>query len=254
MKALILGGGFATRLEPVTYFIPKPLLPIGVGGKPIIEYSLEDVAKCGIKNIIISTNSKFFPYFEYWLNNRLAKNQLDVSVKFVVENATNNNEKFGAIKGIAYAIEQEKIEEDLIVIAGDNLYDFSVNEIIDHFEKNRKPTIALYDISSKDEAKKFGVVEINGNMVVSFDEKPEDPKTSLISTAIYIFPKESLHYFGDYLKEKNNPDKIGIFIKWLIDKTEVHGYIYKGKWYDIGTIETYKKVFDEYTKRRNGDK
>ncbi len=248
MKALILCGGFATRLEPVTYFIPKPLLPIGVGGKPIIEYSLEDIAKCGIKDIVISTNMKFFPYFEYWLSNRLAKNKLDVSVKFVKENATSNNEKFGAVKGIAYAIEQAVIDDDLLVVAGDNLYDFSIKDVIDYFNTSKKPTIALYDIESSEEAKKFGVVEINGNMVVSFEEKPTMPKSTLVSTAIYIFPKESLSKFSEYLKSESNPDKIGLFIKWLIRTTEVHGYIYKGKWYDIGTIETYKKVFDEYTR------
>src|SRR5438445_1793543 len=122
MKALILCGGFATRLEPITYFIPKPLLPIGVGGKPIVKYIIEDLASSGVHEIILSTNAKFSQYFEYWIKNRTGTN--GVKVKFATEKTMNNNEKFGAIKGIEYAIEKEQVDTDLLIIAGDNLYDF----------------------------------------------------------------------------------------------------------------------------------
>jgi len=247
MRALLLCGGFATRLEPITYFIPKPLLPIGVGGKPIVEYILDDLVSSGVTEIVLSTNAKFSNAFEYW-----TKNQLDgghATVQMVVEHTTGNHEKFGAIKGIEYAIEQAKIDEDLIIIAGDNLYDFSVKEILDYFGKHRHPTIGLYDMKDLEGAKRMGNAEIVGDKVVSFVEKPEHPKSALIAIAMYIIPKEMLGTFSEYLSEKNNPDGMGNFIAWLIRKTEVKGFVFHGNWHDIGTLETYKKVFDEYGKK-----
>ncbi|MDE1833625.1 MAG: NTP transferase domain-containing protein, partial [Candidatus Micrarchaeota archaeon] len=156
MRALLLCGGFATRLEPITYFIPKPLLPIGVGGKPIIEYILDDLVSSGVTDIVLSTNSKFSNAFEYWVRHQ--SDGVKANVSMVVEHTAHNKEKFGAIKGIEYAIEQGKIDEDLIIIAGDNLYDFSVSEIIQHFNKDRKPTIGLYDTKDLEGAKRFGNV------------------------------------------------------------------------------------------------
>lgn len=253
MKALLLCGGFATRLEPITYFIPKPLLPVGIAGKPVVEYALEDVVRSGVMDITISTNAKFAQAFEYWINQK--KYDIDgAKMDLVIEDSTSHNEKLGAVGGIAYAINERKINTDLIVIAGDNLYDFSVKDIIEYFNLHRKPTVAFHDIGSKEEAKKFGVAQLEGNKVVSFEEKPAEPKSTLVSTAIYVFPKESLGKFNEYLAKVHNNDNIGDFMKWLIAQTEVHGYVYKEKWYDIGTLDTYKKVFDEYTAKRNGKK
>ena len=245
MDALLLCGGFATRLEPITYFIPKPLLPIGVGGKPIIEYIFDDITKSGIKRIIISTNSKYHPYFENWIRNKL-NNSSDI-VKFVIEPTKQNKEKFGAVRAIAYAIEHAKINEDLFIIACDNFYDFSAKEVMKYFNKHRKPTLALYDVGSKEEAKKFGVVEIKGNRVVSLAEKPSEPKSTLVNIGFYLLPKEYLSKVSEFINETGKTDSIGYFNEWLCKNTEVLGYIYHGKWYDIGTLDIYKKVFDQYT-------
>ncbi|MGI0133378.1 MAG: nucleotidyltransferase family protein, partial [Candidatus Micrarchaeaceae archaeon] len=160
MHAILMCGGFATRLEPITYFIPKPLLPIGVGGKPIIEYILDDVIASGVKDVVITTNSKFVNHFEYWSKNRLDGN--GAKIRFVTEHTMHNNEKFGQVKGIAHAIEKAGISDDVIIIAGDNLYDFSVKEMIAHFDRTRKPIVGLYDVGSKEVAKKLGVVAMQG--------------------------------------------------------------------------------------------
>ncbi len=252
MKALLLCGGFATRLEPITYFMPKALLPVGIAGKPVVEYAFDDVVSAGIDDIILSTNSKFLQAFEYWATQKAEKT--NVKIEFVVEGASSNEEKFGAVKGIAYAIKEKKIDTDLIIIASDNLYDFSVKDVIAHFNKYKKPTVAFHDIGSKEEAKKFGVGVLDGDRIVSFEEKPAEPASTLVSTAIYVIPKEMLGKFDEYLQKTRNSDKIGDFIKWFSEDTEVHGYVYKGKWYDIGTLETYKQVFDEYTKKNNNGK
>lgn len=248
MRALLLCGGFATRLEPITYFMPKHLLPIGVGGKPIIEFILDDLLASGVKDIVLSTNVKFAHQFEYWLRNRLKGNP-DVSFKIITEKTVNNNEKFGAIKGIAYAIEQAGINEDTIIIAADNLYDFSVKDVIDAFNTHRKPTIAVYDIDSHDDARRFGVVSVDGDHVRSFVEKPKEPPSTLISTGIYVFPKESLGRFNEYLNDLKNPDSVGYFVEHLVNRDDVRAHVYKGKWYDIGTLDTYKKVFDEFSQK-----
>jgi glucose-1-phosphate thymidylyltransferase len=250
MKTLLLCGGFATRLEPITYFMPKALLPVGIAGKPVVEYAFDDVVSCGITDIILSTNSRFVQAFEYWASQKTEK--MPVKIDFVVEDASSNAEKFGAVKGIAYAIKEKKIDDDLIIIASDNLYDFSVRNVIEHFNEHRKPTVAFHDIGSKEEAKKFGVATLENHRIVSFEEKPTEPASTLVSTAIYIMPKEMLGKFDEYLTETKNSDKIGDFVKWLAASTEVHGYVYKEKWHDIGSLETYKQVFDEYTKRNNG--
>lgn len=253
MKALLLCGGFATRLEPVTYFIPKPLLPVGIAGKPVVEYALEDVVRSGVMDITISTNAKFAQAFEYWIDQK--RYDIDsAKMDLIIENTQNHNEKLGGVKGIMYAITEKKIDTDLIIIAGDNLYDFSVKEVIDYFNKHRKPTIAFYDIGSKEEAKRFGVAKLEGNKVVAFEEKPAEPQSTLVSTGIYIFPRESLSIIKEYLDQTSDTDKLGDFIAWLISRTEVNGYVYKGKWYDIGTLDTYKKVFDEYTAKRNNSR
>ena len=248
IRALILCGGFATRLDPITYFVPKSLLPIGSAGKPIVEYILDDLAALGMDEVLISTNAKFLGHFEYWAGN--ISREHDVKIDFVVEGTVSNSEKLGAIKGIRYAIEEAKIDTDLLIVAGDNLYDFSVKGVIDDLKKYGKPVVGLFDVGSVDEARKMGVVELKGNRIVAFSEKPAEPKTTMISTGIYAFPKEMLGSFGEYLDGGNNPDAVGYFIKWLSERKEVIGHLYEGKWHDIGTLDTYRKVFDEYSRKQ----
>ena len=168
------------------------------------------------------------------------KDKKKIKMEFVVENTMNNHEKFGAIRGINYAITQAKIDTDLIIVAGDNLYDFSITSAIEDFKKYRKPIVGLYDTNSIDEAKKLGVVELEGNRLKSFSEKPEKPATTIVSTGIYIIPKEMLGKFDEYLKSGNNADAIGNFIKWMMGQTEVLGHVYK---------DTYRRVFDEYSSK-----
>ncbi len=241
MDALILCGGFATRLEPITLFVPKPLLPIR--GRPILDYILENVARNGINRIVISTNRKFADQFRYWKMHR-ETNQVNKTIEMVIEPSIKEGEKFGAIRGIEYAIEKAKFSEDLMVIAGDNFYDFDLSKLIVRFEETKKPTIAVFDVGSLEEAKRFGVVSTNGSKITEFQEKPENPKSTLISTGIYIFPKQTLTKYKEYLADKNNPDAPGYFLQWLIKQVELEAVVYKGKWFDVGNIETYKKVFD----------
>ncbi len=241
MDAIILCGGFATRLEPITLFVPKPLLP--VGGRPILDYILDSVSSTGADRIILSTNKKFYDQFKYWAENKNARG-FKKKIEIVVEPTMHHGEKFGAIKGIEYTIKSTKLDEDLIIVAGDNYYTFALDKAISHFKKSRKVTIALHDIKLLEDAKRFGVVETDGDRIIGFQEKPQNPKSSLISTGIYVFPRETLGKFSEYLGDGNNTDAPGYFLQWLISNEEIDGVVYRESWYDIGTIETYRKVFD----------
>lgn len=243
MDTVILCGGFATRLEPITLFVPKPLLPIN--GRPIIDHILDGIQKLGINRFVFSTNKKFYSQFQYWSG---CKNSINSKIELVVEPTMHHGEKFGALKGIKYTIEKAGLKDDLLIVAGDNFYEFNLSRLVEEFNKHRKVTIAVHDIKSPDEAKRFGVVEMDKGRITGFQEKPDNPKSTLISTGIYIFPKEMLTKFSEYVNDGNNPDAPGYFLQWLIGKEEIHGVVYKENWYDIGTIDTYKEVFDSYLK------
>ncbi len=168
MDALILCGGFATRLEPITLFVPKPLLPIH--GKPIVDHIVDGIEELEINRYVLSTNRKFSDQFDYWKSNR--KNPGD-RIEIVVEPSMHNGEKFGAIKGINYTIEKAGLDDDVLIVAGDNYYNFGLDKVIEEFNKHRKVTIAVHDIKSTQEASRFGVVQMNGDRVIGFEEKPK---------------------------------------------------------------------------------
>lgn len=243
---MILCGGFATRLEPITLFVPKPLLP--VGGRPLLDYIVENLNEVGIGRIIFSTNRKFADQFEYWIKHRIVSGAMD-NIGIVIEPTMNDGEKFGAIKGIDYTIEKAELKNDLMVIAGDNFYSFGLKGIVDSFNKSRKPTVALHDIGSKEEAKRFGVMMVDGDKVVGMEEKPQEPKSTLVSTGIYLFPKETLPRFSEYIGSGNNVDAPGYFMQWLLKNEDVRAVVCKGEWFDIGNIDTYRKVFEKYQKK-----
>lgn len=227
--------------------MPKPLLP--VGGKPILDRILDSVIAAGADRIILSTNKKFQDQFSYWAMNKTAvglkgKRRIEI----VVEPTMHHGEKFGAIKGINYTIRSAKIDNDVMIVAGDNFFTFGLRKAVTHFNATDNATIAVHDVKSFNDAKRFGVVSMNGFSVTGFEEKPEKPKSSLISTGIYIFPKRMLRRFGEYIADGNNPDAPGYFLQWLVGKEDVHGVVYHGRWYDIGTIDTYRKVFDGFIK------
>ncbi len=243
MEAIVLCGGFATRLEPVSFFMPKPLLP--VGNRPIIDYIVDSLQKIGVKRIIISTNKKFAGQFKYWMANRKASG-LQVPLELVVEPTMKNEEKFGAVNGINYAIKSLQITDDVIIVAGDNYYSFDLISAFEKFKKLMKPTVVLCDIKSKEEAKRFGVAVVKDHKIEEFEEKPAEPKTTIVSTGIYMLPADMLKKFDEYILNRNNPDAPGHFMKWLVTNSKVYGFECNGEWFDIGTIDTYKKVFDSH--------
>ncbi|MEK6969034.1 MAG: nucleotidyltransferase family protein [Nanoarchaeota archaeon] len=233
MKALILAAGYATRLYPLTENQPKPLL--NVGGKPIIDHILQKInAIKEIDVIYVVTNNRFYPHFKTWAKTALSTKQ----IKIINDGTSSNEDRLGSIGDIYFTLQQEKITEDLLVIAGDNLFGFSLQKFIHFFqEKNLTSVVAFRDLGSIEKVRKrYGVGILNGSRVIDFEEKPAEPKSSLAATACYIFSKSNLAQVQE-LVETGNADAPGNLVKHLAQKTEVHGFVFDDYWYDIGSFE-----------------
>lgn len=243
MKALILAAGYAVRLYPLTKERPKPLLP--VGGRPIIEYILEKLLKLSVVDeILVVTNHKFVDRFIDWKKSL----KLTKHLKIIDDGTTSNEDKMGAIGDIDLARSTEKLDEDLLVVAGDNLFEFDLGEFIE-FTQSRKPSscIGIYDVGDVEAVKKYGVVELDKDKkLVHFEEKPQSPTTTLIAICLYHFPRETLGLISEYLEAGNNPDAPGYYIDWLYRRHPTYGFVFKGSWYDIGDIASYHQASKVY--------
>ncbi len=240
MKALILAGGYARRLAPITDFVAKPLLPLG--DKLVIDHVLDSLKSLPIKEIGVSTNSYYEKEFRYWKSCR------NENIKLIIEPTMGEEEKFGAIAGIKYAIDRMG-DDDYVILAGDNVFDFNLGKLYELFIKYKKPVMALYDVKSKERAKNYGVVKIDKyNRVIKMEEKPQNPESTLVSTACYIFPSNTVVKIEEYLNGKNNPDSPGYFLSWLATNYEVYAYPFTGLWKDIGNLGEYKEAFRMFNK------
>jgi glucose-1-phosphate thymidylyltransferase len=233
MKAVVLAGGYATRLWPITRHRPKMFLPIGE--TTVIDRIFEGIEEDGrIDEAFVSTNERFAGEFEEYLDGRgFEKPTLSV------EDTTEEDEKFGVVGALAQLVDREGVDDDLLVIAGDNLISFEVSDFVDFFEEKGAPTLAAYDVGSRERAKSYGLVELDGDEVVDFQEKPDDPNSTLVSIACYAFTADTVGLLETYLEDGNNPDEPGWFVQWLQDRERTCAYSFDGAWYDIGTAESY---------------
>jgi len=247
MNAIILAGGYAKRLWPVTKNMPKQLLP--VAGKPIIEYPIENIELTkGIKEIIISINA----YFEFNFREWFTKYQFRKKTKLVIEKTYSEEEKLGSIGALNYLINKLNIRGNLLVIGGDNLFDFSLRKFINYYRAMKTSVLALYDIQDKKKAKgRYGIAEINkDNKIIGFEEKPKNPKTTLANTACCILSKEDIKLIPQYIEEGNNKDAFGYLLQWLIKKRPIHGFVFDSPWFDIGSFDAYDKANLYYREKR----
>lgn len=244
MTVIILAAGYATRLEPLTLTTPKSLLE--VGKRKIIDRILDKVAslKPGEPSICIVTNAKFYKSFSDWLGAAKLKERLSL----LNDGSVSNETRLGAIRDLELALREKAIDDDLLVIAGDNLFEFDLNRFIE-FAAARPDgvSVALYDIGSLDAARRFGVLKIDGkSRVVDFEEKPASPKSTLISTGVYYFPKNKLPFIKEYVKMQDKLDAPGYYISWLVERDRVYGFSFSESWYDIGSLESLKKADEDY--------
>ncbi|RJO62290.1 NDP-sugar synthase [candidate division WS5 bacterium] len=225
MKAIILAGGYATRLWPLTKERAKPLLLIN--GKPIVTHLVEKLPKN--MEIFLVTNLKFKQSFRDWQKN------LGRDVNLVFDDARKEAEKPGALGAIANTIHDKGIDEDVLVLGGDNYFQFSFKEFIKEY--SGAPLICAYDIGDKQDASKFGVLTAKGKRVVSFEEKPKNPKSTLVNTLCMAIPKNSFPLLFQFVKDYS--DNTGEFVKYLIKKDKVNVHITKKDWFDIGSFQGY---------------
>jgi glucose-1-phosphate thymidylyltransferase len=240
MKVLILAAGYATRLYPLTLTQPKPLLP--VAGKPMIEYVLDNIAPIGVDQVFVVTNAKFAGHFQKWADQyRATKSKLNFTI--VNDKSTDDTNKLGAIGDLHLVLTQENVNDDLVVVAGDNLFSQSLEEFGKYCREKNAPVLGVYDVGSLEQIKKYSAITLDSDgRITSFEEKPANPKSTLTGIALYYYPKSVLPLIKQYIAEGNNPDQPGRLVQWLYPRTPFYTWKVPGTWYDIGSKETLEEA------------
>lgn len=227
MKNIILAAGYATRLYPLTKTKPKQLLQIG--NKLMLDYIVEDL---NLKDTYLIVNDTFYTQFKEW----------NPGLNIINNKVRSEQERKGSLGDLEYAVRTAGINDDILVLGGDNLYEFKIEDMQNYFQKKGN-TIAVHDLQDKNKVKnKFGVVELNKeNKIIGFEEKPEVPKTSLAATLVYMFKKESLNKLMKFISETSK-DNAGHMIDWLSKNDKVYAWKFKEEWIDIGSFQDLERA------------
>ncbi len=245
MKGLILAAGYGTRLYPLTLDRPKPL--VKVGGRTILERllrKLENIGSCD--EVYIVTNDKFHDMLVKWVRDR----SFSVGLKVINDLTRSNEDRLGAIGDINLVLEKEKPEDDILIIAGDNLFEFNIEDFVSFSMEKGKFSVALFDVKDRKLAQRYGIVSLNGgNKVAEFQEKPSEPRSTLASTGIYYMPESILPMMKKYMRTDLVKDAPGNFVKWVSENDGVYGYVFTEGWYDIGDKVSLEKADIEYRQK-----
>ncbi len=244
MKAIILAAGYATRLRPLTDSIAKQLLP--VGGRPMLDWVCDKVEEVST-DVHLVTNTRFAADFEKWAERR------DTTVAVHDDGTTSNDDRLGAIGDIAFVLGRIGTDDDVLVVAGDNLFDASLDDFVTFWQsKGVASAVAVYDCGDLELATHYGVVEVGeDDRVVGFEEKPSEPRSPLVATAGYLYHRDHLPLIERYLAEGNAPDQPGRLVAWLHGREPVFGYRLPGLWFDIGNFDQLLEA-DNRWRERNG--
>lgn len=245
MKCIFLCAGYATRLFPLTENFPKALLK--VGGRALLDYILDEVNSLDeIDEIYLVTNAKYTPHFESWAK---AKNNIK-PITVINDGTYTNDDRLGAIGDINFTIEKCNINDDVLIIAGDNLFTFKLREFVDFYEAKNAPSVCVREETDINLLKRVGVAVLDdSNKILDFEEKPAEPKSKYAVYAEYIYPKEILPVFKEYLAEGNSNDAPGNFVAYLYKKMPTYAYPFKGECYDVGTHDALAYVNEIYSKK-----
>jgi glucose-1-phosphate thymidylyltransferase len=241
MKVIILAAGYATRLYPLTLNTPKPLLP--VAGKPMVDHVLDNLAPIGgIDRIYVVTNAKFATHFQQWADDyRARKAKLDFTV--VNDGSTDDSNKLGAIGDIHYVLQTQRVEDDILVVAGDNLFSEKLGDFGRVCREKNAPVLALYDVGDLEQIKKYNAITLDpAGRITFFEEKPRNPASTLTGIALYYYPRHTLPLIRQYMAEGNNPDQPGRLVQWLYPRVPFHTWQVPGLWFDIGSKETLEEA------------
>jgi len=248
MNVIILAAGYATRLYPLTLAKPKPLLP--VAGKPMIEYVLDNLSAIpGLDHIYVVTNAKFATHFQQWADTyQVGETKLDISI--INDGSTDDTNKLGAIGDLHLVLTREKLDGDLIVVAGDNLFSEKLGAFGEFCRKKNAPVLAVYDVEDLEQIKKYNAITMaSDGRITFFEEKPKNPSSTVTGIALYFYPRSALPLIKQYVAEGNNPDQPGRLIQWLYPRMPVYTWPVPGLWFDIGskeTLEEANRIFAKY--------
>jgi len=243
MDSIILAGGYATRLWPITKHRAKPLLPLG--GKPILNYILDELEEIEeIDKIYITTNERFESSFKDYL-----KERNENLYELIIEGQDSEEEKLGAIGGIMNALQKAE-NTDHLIIGGDNYYSFNIQNFLNFAQERGGIVNACFEVENLEEAKNYGIVDFGEKKKIrDFQEKPEEPKSRMASTAFYHFPRNINKIFDEYIdywKERISQDKYldepGRFLAWTSERYDCYAYPFTGTWADVGTRQGYLRA------------
>ena len=238
MTGIILAAGYATRMYPLTLNFPKPLLE--VGGKKIIDHLLEDGERSGIERFIVVSNHKFISLFREWAEGK-------DNVMVLDDGSVDNDHRIGAVKDIEFAIEKAGINDDTLILAGDNVLDFSLSSFIEYGKKKGTSCIMRHRETDRARLRKTGVVVIDqSDLVLSMEEKPKEPKSEWAVPPFYYYVKEDLPLIKEGIENGCGTDAPGSFVSYLAERRPVHAFLMPGKRFDVGSIEGYEKIRKEY--------
>lgn len=251
MKVILLAAGYATRLYPLTLNCPKPLLPIA--GCPMLEHILRALQRLQtIEEVIVVTNSKFASHFQAWAQ-KFDSLWNGKKVTIVDDLTTDDTNKRGAVGDIHFVLNQLNITEDILVLAGDNLFEKDLGSFWQVCQQRQTaPVVGVYDVGSLDLVKKYSSVCVDEEgRITAFEEKPAHPQSTWSAIALYYYPASSLHWIQQYIDEGNNPDQPGRLVAWLYSRTPIYTWQVDGFWYDIGSkesLEEANRVFARFQK------
>jgi glucose-1-phosphate thymidylyltransferase len=241
VKALILAAGYATRLYPLTLQTPKHLLE--VADRPMVDWVLDRLDPlAGLDAVYLVTNAKFAPAFAEWA---AARGEGRVTV--IDDGTESDDDKLGAIGDIGLALDREEIDDDLIVIAGDNLFTGGIDGFVAEGRRRDRPVLAVYDVGDPELMPQFNTIETDADgRITYFEEKPQHARSTLAGIALYWYPRSALPLVHAYLAEEENHDQPGRLVQWLYTRMPVYAWELPGEWYDIGTPEQLEAARAEF--------
>jgi glucose-1-phosphate thymidylyltransferase len=248
MNVIILAAGYATRLYPLTLTQPKPLLP--VAGKPMVEYVLDNLAPIpDIRRVTVVTNAKFAGHFRRWAEG-YRSNSLKAAFSIVDDGSTDDTNKLGAIGDLHLVLTREAVDEDVIVVAGDNLFNRTLEDFGATCRQRQAPVLAVYDVGDLEQIKKYNSIQIDADQRITFfEEKPKQPTSTLTGIALYYYPKSVLPLIRQYVAEGNNPDQPGRLVQWMYPRVPFYTWRVPGLWFDIGSKETLEEANQIFARR-----
>ncbi len=236
MDSIVLAGGFAKRMLPLTKNTPKQLLD--VAGEPMLNHVVKSLEKISPERVILSVNSFFSSHFKQFISDY----QGPLNLQLFVESSKNEEEKLGALGALNLLFSELDIKGPVFIAGGDNLSDFDLTAMVSKSERTNRDVIGLYDVEDTNLAKLYGIAELNSDRITAFVEKPSNPKSTLAATAYWLLSKEGISNFFEYINSGGDRDALGNFLAWNINRNDVLSVSYRGTWYDIGDLESYKEA------------